>query len=154
LPTTTMTIANQLNIDTKGSMCAPEFATVCVIAATSIEIDTIVTAQGNRPLVLIATGSLHVAASGIVDVASHHNGQKGAGQGNFPCDIGQNPNQAGGGQGGSFGGDGGNGGDGTGQGGRAGATMIPTTLRAGCDGQDGGGAGGSNGNGGGAVYLI
>jgi hypothetical protein len=154
-PTSDLTVTQATTINTTTSaFCLPAFAADCVIAAPHVQIQAALTATGNRPLVLIATQEIIVAGASSIDVASHHGGSRGAAATPTDCDIGHNPNASGGGQGGSLGAAGGDGGDGTGGGGRAGQTIVPLQLHAGCDGQDGGSNGGQNGVGGGAVYLI
>jgi len=138
---------------------------VCVIAAASITIDQKVDVQGARPLVLVGTTDITIAAAGELDAASHIGGKAGPNASPADCVAGTPPqnigNFGGGGGGGSFVdlGGGGGGGDGTtSAGGMPGAALaLPETLRGGCRGQDGG-AGTSNpgqkGNGGGAVYVV
>jgi len=102
---------------------------------------------GTRPLILIASDSITVTATGSIDVASHRVTPVGIGAGGEPpalCSAGTLPGSAGGtnggGAGGSFHGRGGNGGDGGagGAGGTAGnPTPAVTELRGGCPGHQG-----------------
>jgi len=130
---------------------------VCAIAASSITIDATRTlsAEGDRPLVLIAQS---ITVSGTIDVASHRDGQQGPASDLAGCNAGTGANDSGGGQGGSFGGKGGDGGNQGGQNnsrGRAGNALTVTTLRGGCPGGAGGGdKAGDGGHGGGAVALL
>ncbi|HEV7558509.1 MAG TPA: hypothetical protein VGO00_23730, partial [Kofleriaceae bacterium] len=133
LPTTPITFALPTNVNTQNSvMCLPGIVAECVIAATRIDIDAKISVIGNRPLVLISTSDLQVAATGEIDAASHRGGNHGAASNDKSCDNGHDPGNEGGGQGGSFGGGGGRGGNGVDAGGTPGNTAVPTTLRGGC----------------------
>lgn len=148
---------------TSSSLCVPTVSggdKYCVIAATTITIDARLRATGAKPLVLIASDSIVIAATGAVDVGSHRgqNPEVGAGADPLTCTAGTQPGNSGGGAGGSFLGSGGGGGNG-GNGGAGGLPAAPAAnvaeLRGGCAGQDGNGTdGGARGHGGGAVFLI
>jgi hypothetical protein len=176
-PTAPFTVNSSTNIVTDDtSACTATVSgatTYCVIAATTITINSTLRATGTRPLVLIASDSITVSApSGVIDVGSHRalNPSVGAGGTSSLCGIqGTAPNSnngsSGGGAGGSFASQGGVGGAGGGNnggtlggtGGTAGAIAIPPDLRGGCRGQDGAGGNtfrGAGGEAGGAVFLI
>jgi hypothetical protein len=140
----------------------------CIVIATDITIEQGVTVDvdGDRPLVLLATGMIRI--DGTLDAASHvADGDRGPGASFGGCiTTGVNgataSNRGGGGAGGSFGskgGDGGNGNAGTATRGLARDADQPPfdTLRAGCRGGTGA-AGGDDpragGHGGGAVFLV
>ena len=136
---------------------------LCVVAAATITINSM-TATGNRPLVVIASDTIHVV--GTLDVSSTLSGQQGAGMNFASCDP-SHPGVAdghggGGGAGGSFGGKGGDGGKGASQfqqTAAAGTAQSPPPIRGGCPGASGGDGdqnhrGGSGGNSGGAIALI
>jgi hypothetical protein len=136
----------------------------CFIVGTAIIAMT--TAQGARPLVLVAGDTIAVTT---LDVSSHR-GATSAGAGADPATCGafaaapiSSSNGGGGGAGGTFGtigGAGGAGGGGASSGGApAAATATTTLLGAGCAGQAGasgapGKNGGTGGTGGGAAYLV
>lgn len=137
----------------------------CVIAATTITLGGPLRAAGPRPLVLIASDTIQVAAT--IDVASHRGAtpEIGAGADSQACMTGTEPttanNASGGGAGGTFMRRGGHGGNGAGASGTAGSAPLPlsladvTSLRGGCAGQAGAGATRApGGHGGGAVFLI
>src|SRR5262249_19050576 len=95
-------------IDTDHSMlCQPANPTTyCVLAGTTVTIDTHLSAFGSRPLVIVAETTLTTKGGAVIDVASHHN-QRGPGANpSSVCLIGSDPdpNRGGGGRGGSFGG--------------------------------------------------
>ena len=131
---------------------------LCVIAATSINIDSQLNVSGSRPLVLLSTMS--VSISGSITVA--------AGADPTLCNAstpgGAAQSGASGGGGGSFGTRGGNGGSGDGGNGAAGAAGLVATqpvavLRGGCSGAAGGtqstiGDAGNAGLAGGALYIL
>jgi len=162
-PTGSMTPSGTINTDT-SSMCAKvkSGGNYCVLAASTISIESKLRATGMRPLVLIASGSITTTAT--IDVGSHRGvtPETGAGADPTVCAAGTPPGTGAGGAGGSFtglGGAGGIGGPGAGNpGGTPGAVAgAVTELRGGCSGQDGqGGAAdkGLKGHGGGAVFLI
>ena len=136
----------------------------CVIAAKTITISGVVTVHGARPLVLLATGTLTVAAGGTLDASSNHAGD-GPNAGATACNPGGPGGNfaggGGGGAGGSFGTQGGDGGSSglADNGGTAVVLTAATTLRGGCSGAKGGDGnannhGGAGGHAGGAVYLI
>jgi len=162
-------------LDTTNSpLCAPLVSggDLCVIAATTITVQTALRAIGTKPLVLLASDTITTNAP--IDVASHRvAGADELGAGADPvglCSAGTAPQTAngssGGGAGGSFTGGGGNGGAGSdvntakgGAGGVAGtANIIVTQLRGGCPGQKGAAAAsadaGAAGHGGGAIFLL
>ena len=147
-----VTLTGAINTDTSPLCIAFAQTNACVIAGATVNlpIGTTVTATGSRPLVILATQSL--AIEGTLDVASHRQGQLGAGANDAACIAGQAATNKYGGPGGSFGGRGGAGGGGPLA---AAATTSITTLRGGCAGLQGaGGTQGAGGSGGGAVYLI
>jgi hypothetical protein len=146
----------------------------CVVTGTNINIMGSYRGRGDRPLVIVATGTL--AISGVLDVGSERGSTSGAGSSNLTCSglsaPGNDDGGGGGGAGGGFGGMGGTGGpgDGNNNGNPAGTAPGGTTntvvtaaqvtqLRAGCRGGNGGSGGGgsspgSGGRGGGVVYLL
>lgn len=127
---------------------------VCVIAAQTMVIDDVLSATGNRPLVLVADT---LTLAGTIDVASHRGGSTGAGADAPGCDGGVNPTGGGGGQGGAFALVGGNGGDQdptTTTHGTSGAIIAVDRLRGGCSGSNGGGSPATAGAGGGALLVI
>lgn len=160
-PTGTQTITMDTFVNTGTSeLCTQTMNAVpaCVIAAESIVVNSgvFLAGTGERPLVLVATGSITV--EGSVDVGSYRQFNfVGAGSDMPGCNAGGAPTGTSGGAGGSFGGRGGNGAA-VGSAGMAGDPLAPTVLRGGCSGQQGAdnGAptGGARGRGGGAVYLI
>ncbi len=164
-PLTTPLVVTSQTIDTGGPDCmaytSPQSVDACVLAGSSILIDSGVTltGQGEKPLVLVSASSIQIAGS--LDVASRRGPPRGAGADQPGCEDRTAPtgaiSQAGGGWGGSFGAKGGDGGDGSGDnGGKASMALVPATLRGGCPGSDGanGNVGGARGHGGGAVALI
>jgi len=166
----TIPVLTVINTDT-SQMCAAvkSGGTYCVLAGTTITIDAKLRAAGTRPLVLLATDSITIGTTGVVDVGSHNGATPEIGAGGDPagCVAPMAAGTSGGGAGGSFIGAGGNGGTGGlgagagggGGGGAAAAITTVTELRGGCAGQDGedngnAAAKGLKGHGGGAVYLI
>ena len=146
---------------------------LCVIAANQITINSHLQVSGSRALVLLATDSLSIGATGLVDVGSYRssgNEVLGAGFASGPALCGTptdgqvNANGgAGGGAGGSFAGSGGTGARGQNSAGGLGgapaaAVAAPSFLRGGCRGTSGGGgmggSGGAAATGGGAALLI
>jgi hypothetical protein len=139
---------------------------LCLRAAQSIMVTGYVRFKGSRPLVMLATNTITVAASGTLDVSSFR-ADVGAGGNTGTCgnvgagaaDTSPSANAgAGGGAGAGFGTPGGSGGSSDAAGGTAGGTTALTQIRGGCHGARGGtsndGIGGEGGNGGGGVYLI
>lgn len=138
---------------------------VCVIAAKNMVVQRAVELHGDRPVVLIATETLIVRASGSLDASSRRGGLHGAGADTATCPapkdgIGQTTAGSGG-AGGAFGGAGARGGDT--MAGTPGGAQPPAiglgAIRGGCPGGRGGNgamavAGGGGGIPGGAVYLI
>jgi hypothetical protein len=170
-------------LDTGGGSCNLVLGqqggpALCVIAGVNVTVTGNLVAVGGRPLVLIATDTLTVNASGTIDASSVSGtgARLGAGGNATQCsriDKGQSDSGgAGGGAGGTFGTAGGRGGTGdlnnsglpggTGNGANpANAQPTPTVLHGGCSGSAGGEGstdqedpGGLGGDGGGAVYLI
>ena len=162
-PSSTVAISADTAIDTgTSSMCAQTAAVssgYCVIAATDLTVSAKLGATGARPLILLASHTIHVTTTGTVDVGSH-GGQAGAGADPVACPsiAASSSFFATGGTGGSFVGLGGRGGGGGSAPGAAAATIDQ--IRGGCAGQNGivffggGDAFGPGGHGGGAVYLI
>jgi len=130
-----------------GFECAPLDATsasACLLDGASISIaaGAKLTATGNRPLVLAASGAIDIA--GTIDVASHTD-TSGAGAVGQACTGSTLPTGEGGGAGGSFGGAGGDGGNQEGaqsSHGVAAPAIETTTLRGGCPGSAGAASGG------------
>jgi len=164
-----LTISTTASIDTEAGTSSPPGLTcaeltststaVCAIAAKTITLTagTILSAHGAKPLVLLGHT---IDIEGTIDVASHVNGQQGAGGDAFACAVVKRPMGNGGGPGGTFvDSSGGNGGsvDGspTETGGSSAASFGINALRGGC-------AGGPSsaitaaigGHGGGAVWLA
>ena len=170
LPTAQRVITTDTTIDTAAGCAVTTMGTangICVIAATTIEIQVGATLHttGNKPLLLLATTSILVA--GTLDAASHRPPGligPGAGPGVATCGTGTAPTatgstvSGGGGYGGTFGTIGGDGGDSTGRGAKGVApqtAIVPTTLRAGCAGVPGANNNpGLGGRGGGAIELL
>ncbi|HEY0988196.1 MAG TPA: hypothetical protein VGD80_14125 [Kofleriaceae bacterium] len=163
-PSAPVVITSPTTIDTSiSSMCMPVASgtDACVLAGTTISITATLRAIGPRPLVLLASESITIGASGSVDVASHRGAvpETGAAADFTGCPAGTAPGLRAGGAGGSFTGAGGTGGMSVtgGNGGVPGTPIVgPVTgLRGGCSGQDGDGSmHGNRGHGGGAVLLI
>lgn len=171
-PTGDLTLPAAINT-TNDLLCSTSVmdvaANLCVIASANINIagGMTVAVTGDRPLVLVAAGTIHISGGGVLDAASHRSttnldqhGQVGAGSDPMNgCQQGSQPGISGGGAGGTFVALGGGGGIGAG-GGAGGATGTPQTiaLRGGCRGQNATSAGtptiALGGNGGGALYLI
>ncbi len=152
------------DIDTDSAVCeqtqphagGPD---LCIIAATTIAITSATLVHGDRPLVLVATETLQLAATLKVNSTRVGGYRTGPGANAMSCMPGHGVTggiAGGGGAGGTFGGNGGGGGAGDGAAGGP-VTTVPVVreLRGGCPGGDGGNFGmGSGGAGGGAVYLI
>jgi hypothetical protein len=150
-------------IDTNAKCAAtlPTDSQGCVLAATTITIDGTLRATGSRPLVLIASGTITITRTGLIDVGSHRGATSELGAGAEPqdCSQGQPPTFRSGGAGGSFRGLGGMGGpsSGTDPGGTPGPVTAANKLRGGCAGQDARVLSApqvQRGHGGGAVLLI
>jgi hypothetical protein len=167
-PTLPLSISQPKPIDTSDlSMCvatAPTGSFGCVLAGTTITVEATLRATGSRPLILIASESITIKGSGVIDVGSHRGATPELGAGADPsqdCPPGQPPKfHGGGGAGGSFLGLGGTGGPSvSAAGGTPGPPVTePNQLRGGCAGQ---GTPGpttptpvQGGHGGGAVLLI
>jgi hypothetical protein len=154
--------------------------TLCVVVARTMHINDKLRASGPRPLVLLATETIDISGTGLVDVGSFKwtsgpvpefigaasasgatlCGAPTAGAGDFETN---GMSGAGGGAGGSFGGQGGAGARGLNSGGGVGgvsanATGAPSYMRGGCRGTSGGSGNGNvtgaGGAGGGAALLI
>jgi hypothetical protein len=159
-PTASLTISGTTMIDTdKAGDCAPGAvdSQYCILAGSSITIagGQTLSAHGSRPLVLMSSGAITVI--GTIDVAGHVLGvPQATGPGVPLCAGGIAPPNVGGGYGGSFGSLGGAGGtdSGGGLGGTPSGTIVPTTLRGGCDGEAGLDSGGRAGGGGGGLALL
>ena len=140
------------SIDTDTLSC-PKLVTAdgqkwCVFAGTDITLDggVTTTVTGQFPLVLFATGTIHIA--GTLDAGSHAGGSSGPAANGAQCvapNVGTNANDVenGGaaGAGGSFASIGGNGGTGelgTAAGQETGPLAAPTQLVGGCPGSTGG----------------
>jgi len=160
-PPTSLTISGTRMIDTdKAGDCGPnavDSSQYCILAGNSITIagGQTLSAHGSRPLVLMSSGAITV--TGTIDVAGHLlEVPQATGPGVVPCAAGLAPTNVGGGYGGSFGSLGGGGGaDFNGDpGGVPSGTIVPTTLRGGCDGEAGLDRGGRAGGGGGGLALL
>ena len=166
-PLTTALVITTQTIETSSGSTAcmaytsPQSVDACVLAGSSITIESGITLTGHgaRPLILVSASAISIA--GALDVASRRDQALGAGADMPGCMDGIAPSgtvsQVGGGWGGSFGDKGGDGGDGSGDnGGKAGTAFAPATLRGGCPGSNGanGADAGGRGHGGGAVALI
>jgi hypothetical protein len=162
VPTTSLTISATRMIDTdKAGDCTPgtvsSSAQYCILAGSSITIagGQTLSAHGSRPLVLMSSGAITV--TGTIDVAGHLLGvPQAVGPGVPLCGAGLAPTNVGGGYGGSFGSLGGSGGAdfNNDPGGVPSGTIVPTTLRGGCDGEAGLDNGGRAGGGGGGLALL
>jgi hypothetical protein len=166
-PATPLVQAAAINTDTDCQAVQPQATgpELCVIAATTINVSGLSNlVTGARPLVLVATDSITIAAAAVLDVSSRSTTRIGAGANEASCSAptsGQNSVAtagAGGGGAGGFGTIGGDGGNGSVAKGIGGTSTTAMVLRGGCKGADGGDAGsvqgGAGGNAGGAVYLI
>lgn len=145
-------------VDTTASQGCEEYTgsqdDLCVISATSFELDGTLIAKGSRPLVLVTPGTITIGAAAKLDLAGGFLAP-GAGSPAMDCVLPSQAMMSGGGGGGSFGSAGGNGGPGNGgSGGAAAAPMVATRLRAGCNGRTGANSGATPGRGGGALALI
>jgi hypothetical protein len=168
-PTGDLTLPSAIDT-TDSPLCSTDVmdvpAGLCVIARANITVPagTTVAVTGDRPLVLVATGTISI--TGVLDAASRHattdpfaTTQIGAGADpTGGCNVGVAPAVSGGGAGGTFVIRGGNGGNGNG-GAVGGMSGIAQTiaLRGGCRGQEGTGTSlipAQGGRGGGALYLI
>jgi hypothetical protein len=165
LPTTPLAltgVAASVNTNPGAASCSDSAIdqSYCVAAHTSISITggVLLAVTGSRPLVLLSTSTIQM--SGVIDIASHRQGNQPLGAGANPtasgaCETPTDPSNMGGGGGGSYGLAGGNGGTGDGgTGGIAKGALVPGALRGGCPGGAGGNANGNGGNGGGAIALI
>jgi hypothetical protein len=169
-PTRPLMISELRPIDTAvQSNCVatvPAGSFGCVLAGTTITVAATLRAFGSRSLVLIASETIEITETGLVDVGSHRGATHELGAGADPqdpqaCAPGQLPDR-GGGAGGSFVGRGGKGGASDlfpdERGGTPGAARNAIAqLRGGCAGQAGAGTNGARppgGHGGGAVLLI
>jgi hypothetical protein len=156
VPDHTISVPTTIDTNVSGNCTTVSGTNVtgtCVLIAETISVGAPVRGIGPRPLILVATKTLTIAAA--IDVASHRD-SLGAGVSTTVCASGPGPEGLGGGAGGTFGGQGGLGGND--DGGTPGPTSTPpVAVRGGCRGQGGGGPfgiGGDGGYGGGAVYLI
>lgn len=177
------TTSPQVDTSPGGTYCLPTQPTgwiaqgqpeACFIVGTTINLQATLRATGSRPLVLVATDTITIVASGSgIDVAARRGPtqQRPAGSPSTDCVLPQPPGEAGGGNlghgggaGGTFmtrGGPGGFGAGGQNVGGQPPAmSNPPTKLRAGCEGGFGGrgqapaGSNPKGGGGGGAVFLV
>lgn len=142
-----------------AALVAPGRTDVCVVAGRELSIQSgnVVSGSGARPLVLVATDTIVLSPSAVLDVSSRRGGTTGAAANSSLCATdGAAPGTRAGGYGGSFGARGGNGGDGAngGTGGTSPSTSESTTLRGGCAGGSSGGGASGGGDGGGAVQLV
>jgi hypothetical protein len=162
-------ISTTTSIDTDSGMsippgltCAalmPGSAAVCAIAAKTITLTagTILSAHGRKPLMLLGHT---IDIEGTIDVASHVNGQQGAGSDVFVCGVLKPAVGNGGGQGGTFvDSSGGNGGAVEGSpleiGGPSASSFGIKEFRGGCPGGPSSATTAtSGGHGGGAVWLA
>ena len=172
LPTSAVNISGTIGTD--SSLCFPTQPTdwtghgqpdACFIIGTDVTITNTAHAQGNRPLVVLATGAIDVQAA--LDVSSKRGQPTGGGHDSALCAaFAQTPananNGGGGGAGGSFMSKGGDAGFGNTTGNQPGLaaeadTLAPVVLRGGCPGQMAGNGdqnAGSPGGGAGAMYLV
>jgi hypothetical protein len=143
----------------------PDGPELCLIGATTIDVTgTANLVTGARPLVLVATNTITIAAGAVLDASSRGTTRTGAGANDARCaaaTAGQNSvatSGAGGAGAGGFGTIGGDGGNGAVAKGTGGAAAMPMFVHGGCKGADGGDAGtvqgGAGGNAGGGIYLI
>jgi len=184
LPTSDLSVDTDRDVNTDTG-CPFVFdqgtgSTLCGVVARNITINARLRGNGPRPLVVLATESLTISATGIIDVGSYRETPgmtivdiigAGAASGSSLCgspSAGGSDNSGGtlgggGGAGGSFAGKGGAGARGVlGGGGSAGAAAtapgVPSYMRGGCRGTSGGSGGGNEvgaaGYGGGAVLVI
>ncbi len=153
LPTQAVDLGATAQIDTNTFACdttvtGDKLDGVCVIAGATVSLERGVAVTGDKALLVVATQT--ITLDDMLD-ASSVVGDSGPGA-PANCGPGTAPGSAGGGAGGSFGGSGGDGGNSTG--GVHGATVVPTSLVAGCPGQGGSGNPTGGGLGGGAIYFI
>jgi hypothetical protein len=172
-PSEPVTLTADTDIDTDASSICDkhndQMDHYCVIAGAGFSLidNSIITAHGSKPLVLLSTNTMTL--EGAVDVSSKHNGPAGAGASSATTCANSNIIEAigtSGGYGGSFGGRGAEGEQVIGtdefRGFPAPAIGFPLSLRGGCPGGAGAmgngvagrGLGGVAGAGGGAVALV
>lgn len=163
LPTVTDPAASGVqDLDTTQAACGhytqSDGSPVCVLIAKTITLpDGIIRPVGGPPLALVATQTLIVPPTALVDAGNNHTVAN-AGVVEVGCRV-EAATGIDGGAGGAFGGASGRGGKstfGTNQPGEIAFAPLPATLlRGGCPGHAGGSAGGgAGGRGGGAVYLV
>jgi hypothetical protein len=170
VPRTLGTTEINTDMTASGSLCDQnnkQKTAYCVVVGAPLMLSAgaMLTARGDKPLVLLSTGKMDLL--GDIDVSSHHAGRRGPGANPAAagaCSFMTAAIMGGGGYGGSFGtpgGDGGNAAVVTTGGGVAGAKLegFPTTLRGGCKGGDGSllattDSPGVGGDGGGAIALV
>lgn len=142
-------------IDTDGVICDATEPAYCRIAASRVNVESLVRATGSRPLVVVALHVLQVKPGATLDVASR---QASPGAGRDTSCAPSNASGAVGGTGGSNHGLGGIGGVPSGSNGTQPQPIRPPALIGGCDGGYGGTDGGTAlatpGRGGGAVYVA
>jgi len=138
-----------MDVDTAQAPCDPQVLPVCLIHGTNVEFTQEMTASGNRPLVVIATGMISIDTGATVDASAAGPPATNASRCTATMATG-----AGGAAGGTYSALGGLGGlalaGSRGQ--PAPPVPTPTTLESGCSGDSTAGAMG--GRGGGAVYFL
>jgi hypothetical protein len=172
VPRTLGTTEIDTDMTASGSLCDQnnkQKTAYCVVVGAPLMLSAgaMLTARGDKPLVLLSTGKMDLL--GDIDVSSHHAGRRGPGANPATagaCSFMTAPTEAmmgGGGYGASLstvGGSGGNAGTQLTGGGVAGTQLdtFPMALRGGCKGGDGSlltpDPPGVGGNGGGAIALI
>lgn len=146
--TTTCSVGEVMELDGRST---------CVVVAREVTISGAPHITGDKPLVIVGSFSIRVAAGAVLDLSSSAiaNLRTGAGANPLECDTAPSPvGGQDGAAGGSFAGQGGNGG--LGEGGSApgvASPASPISVRGGCPGSAGPN-GNQGGPGGGAVYLI
>ena len=171
-PRTLGTTEIDTDLTATGSLCDQnneQRAAYCVVvgAPLTLSAGAMLTARGDKPLVLLSTTTMDLL--GDIDISSHHGGRRGPGANPAAgaCSFMTAPREAtmgGGGYGGSFGTPGGGGGNAAASstgGGVAGTKLdtFPVALRGGCKGGDGSlltviDPPGVGGDGGGAIAMV
>lgn len=155
-------IGNVLPVKTATVNLANTGIDVQAIFIDALLLDGVLAARGSRPFAIIATGTVVLVGTSLLEV-----GMGGAGAQDTCVDGAQDgepdTNGGGGGGGGALGAAGGHGGDGDSDNGRSDgapggiASLPPTAIIGGCrggKGGDGDDAGGKGGAGGGAIFVV
>lgn len=167
-PTRALALSGELDTDDDAACdhVVPATPTdLCVRTGTAVQVSSLLSARGHRPLVLMATRTIEVTMDGVLDVSARGDNEPAAGGDGLGClDTGTTGSNGGpgggGGAGGSLAAAGGDGGIGGGDSilGGVSAPTVALSLRGGCSGGSGGSPGGvtpaAGGRPGGVVYLL